>query len=49
VVADVFATHDRRSVLGTYSIERDGDSTLRSYGIYRVLGGELALWKEITG
>jgi branched-chain amino acid transport system substrate-binding protein len=41
VVAAVFATHDRHSVLGTYSITHTGDTTLRRYGVYRVLNGEL--------
>ena len=31
----LFAVRDRASVLGTYSIDRFGDTTLRSYGIYR--------------
>jgi branched-chain amino acid transport system substrate-binding protein len=31
----LFATRDRQSVLGTYSIGRTGDTTLRDYGIYR--------------
>jgi hypothetical protein len=32
----LFSTTDRRSVLGTYGFDRDGDTTLRSYGLYRV-------------
>lgn len=31
-------TSDRASVLGTYSIDKRGDNTLRRYGIYRVSG-----------
>jgi len=31
----LFATRNRQSVLGTYSITPNGDTTLRDYGIYR--------------
>jgi branched-chain amino acid transport system substrate-binding protein len=36
VLAALFSTTDRHSVLGTYSFDGDGDTTLRSYGLYRV-------------
>jgi branched-chain amino acid transport system substrate-binding protein len=36
VVDQVFATKDRDSVLGTYSIDENGDTTLTTYGIYRI-------------
>src|SRR5690349_6761648 len=36
-----FATHDRDSVLGRYSIDGSGDTTLSTYGVYRVEHGEL--------
>jgi branched-chain amino acid transport system substrate-binding protein len=49
VRAALFATRDRRSVLGTYSIDRDGDTTLRRYGAYSIVAGRLALWQAITG
>ena len=32
VVREFFATRDRDSVVGRYSIDRYGDTTLRSYG-----------------
>jgi branched-chain amino acid transport system substrate-binding protein len=32
----LFATKDRHSVLGTYSINTNGDTTLPSYGLYKV-------------
>jgi branched-chain amino acid transport system substrate-binding protein len=32
---------NRQSVLGTYSFDRFGDTTLREYGLYRIRGGEL--------
>jgi branched-chain amino acid transport system substrate-binding protein len=44
----LFATHDRQSVLGTYSIKRDGDTTLRRYGIYGIVGGRMSFWHAIT-
>lgn len=34
-----FATKDRESVLGTYSIDGDGDTSLTDYGGYRVRSG----------
>jgi branched-chain amino acid transport system substrate-binding protein len=45
VRAALFATHDRRSVLGTYSINRDGDTTLRRYGVYGIVDGRLTFWQ----
>jgi branched-chain amino acid transport system substrate-binding protein len=36
VLSALFSTTDRHSVLGTYGFERDGDTTLRSYGLYKV-------------
>jgi branched-chain amino acid transport system substrate-binding protein len=49
VVAAIFATRDRHSVLGTYSIDSDGDTSLRRYGVWRVVDGQLVFWKAITG
>jgi len=37
----LFATKDRKSVLGTYSIDKNGDTTLTDYGAYAVNNGEL--------
>jgi branched-chain amino acid transport system substrate-binding protein len=36
----LFATKDRSSVLGTYSIDKNGDTTLTDYGAYGVKNGE---------
>lgn len=47
VVAAIFSTKDRRSVLGTYSIDPNGDTTLRRYGVYRIVAGRLAFWKAV--
>jgi branched-chain amino acid transport system substrate-binding protein len=37
----LFGTRDRQSVLGTYSIDENGDTTLTDYGIYTIKDGEL--------
>ena len=41
VLKAVFDTEDRESVLGTYSIDENGDTTLTDYGVYTIDGGEL--------
>ena len=48
VRAAIFATRNRRSVLGTYSIDANGDTTLRRYGVYTINGGQLTLLEVIT-
>jgi branched-chain amino acid transport system substrate-binding protein len=48
VVAAMLGTRNRRSVLGTYSIGSDGATTLRRYGVYRVVRGRLSFWKAIN-
>jgi branched-chain amino acid transport system substrate-binding protein len=48
VRAALFATRDRHSVLGTYSIDSDGDTTLRRYGVYTIDAGQLSFWQAIT-
>jgi branched-chain amino acid transport system substrate-binding protein len=48
VRAALFATHDRHSVLGSYSIDRNGDTTLRRYGLYVISSGRLAFWQAIV-
>jgi branched-chain amino acid transport system substrate-binding protein len=47
VVDQLFKTKDRQSVLGTYSIDANGDTTLTDYGLYRIKGGKLAFVKVI--
>ncbi|HEX6024876.1 MAG TPA: branched-chain amino acid ABC transporter substrate-binding protein [Solirubrobacter sp.] len=37
----LFETKDRQSVLGTYSIDENGDTTLTDYGVYKVVDGAL--------
>lgn len=38
---EIFATRDRHGAVGTYDILHDGDTTLRRYGIYRIVNGQL--------
>jgi branched-chain amino acid transport system substrate-binding protein len=42
IISALFDTKDRQSVLGTYSIDENGDTTLTDYGVYTIDGGELA-------
>ena len=41
IIDGLFATKGRDSVLGTYDIDENGDTTLTDYGIYAIKGGEL--------
>jgi branched-chain amino acid transport system substrate-binding protein len=41
IVKALFETKDRDSVLGTYSIDENGDTTLTDYGVYSIDGGTL--------
>jgi len=41
IIKALFDTKDRESVLGTYSIDENGDTTLTDYGVYTIDGGEL--------
>ncbi|HEV2785036.1 MAG TPA: branched-chain amino acid ABC transporter substrate-binding protein [Solirubrobacteraceae bacterium] len=47
IVKALFATKDRSSVLGTYSIDENGDTTLTDYGVYGIEGGELKFDKTV--
>ena len=47
ILAALFDTSDRESVLGTYSIDENGDTTLSDYGVYRVADGELEFDRTI--
>jgi branched-chain amino acid transport system substrate-binding protein len=48
VRSSLFATHDRHSVLGIYSVDRDGDTTLRRYGVYGIVNGHLTFWQAVA-
>ena len=43
----LFETKGRKSVLGTYDIDENGDTTLTDYGVYRVKNGELVFDETI--
>jgi branched-chain amino acid transport system substrate-binding protein len=47
IIKALFDTKDRSSVLGTYSIDENGDTTLTDYGIYAVKDGELVFDKSV--
>jgi len=40
IVKALFATKNRDSPLGTYSIDKNGDTTLTDYGVYKIEGGQ---------
>jgi branched-chain amino acid transport system substrate-binding protein len=41
MIEALFNTKGRESVLGTYDIDENGDTTLTDYGVYSIEGGEL--------
>jgi branched-chain amino acid transport system substrate-binding protein len=43
----LFETRDRESVLGRYSIDDNGDTTLTDYGVYAIQDGELVFDQTI--
>jgi branched-chain amino acid transport system substrate-binding protein len=47
ILEALFATKDRKSVLGTYSIDENGDTSLTDYGVYKIEGGELTFDKTV--
>jgi branched-chain amino acid transport system substrate-binding protein len=47
ILGALFDTADRESVLGTYSIDENGDTTLTDYGVYKVEDGELVFDRTI--
>jgi branched-chain amino acid transport system substrate-binding protein len=46
-VKALFATKNLKSVLGTYSITPTGDTTLTSYGLYKLDNGTLTFYKTL--
>jgi branched-chain amino acid transport system substrate-binding protein len=49
VLKALFATTSRHSVLGTYGFDKNGDTTLKSYGLYKVdSSGDPVFFKTIT-
>ncbi len=49
VAGALFALGSRDGPLGRYRITADGDTSLRSYGVYRVVGGGLRQLETIRG
>jgi len=47
ILKAIFSTKDRQSVLGTYSIDKNGDTTLTDYGVYGVKDGQLVFNQTI--
>jgi branched-chain amino acid transport system substrate-binding protein len=48
VIDRLLATHDRDSVLGVYSMQPNGETTLSSYAIDRVVKGAPVFWRRST-
>jgi branched-chain amino acid transport system substrate-binding protein len=49
VLNELFSTTQRRSVIGTYGFDKDGDTTLRSFGLYKLgSGGDPRFVRTIT-
>ncbi len=49
VLKAIFNTRGRHSVLGTYSIDADGDTTSTVYGVWTIVAGKLHFWKALAG
>jgi len=47
VVNALFDTKNRNSVLGTYSIDKEGDTSLTDYGLYKIATSKLTFDKKI--
>ena len=48
VLHALFATKSRNSVLGAYGFNSNGDTTLKSYGLYNIKAGDPAFLKVLT-
>jgi branched-chain amino acid transport system substrate-binding protein len=48
VIKALFATKTTQSVLGTYGFNKNGDTTLKSYGVYKVTGGVPTFFESVT-
>ena len=47
MIEGLFNTKGRESVLGTYDIDENGDTTLTDYGVYTIKGGELEFGETV--
>jgi branched-chain amino acid transport system substrate-binding protein len=48
VIKQLFATKNRKSILGTYSIDANGDTSLTDYGLYTIKDGLPTYSKKIV-
>ena len=48
IVKALFATKDRDSVLGNYSIDENGDTTLTDYGVYGIDSGQMTFIEKVA-
>jgi len=48
VLSALLAIKSRNSVLGTYGFDKNGDTTLKAYGLYKVVNGQIVFSKTIT-
>ncbi|HTR89428.1 MAG TPA: branched-chain amino acid ABC transporter substrate-binding protein [Solirubrobacteraceae bacterium] len=48
VVDALFAQGEHDSVIGPYAIEADGETTLASYGVDRIVNGSPVFWRELN-
>ena len=48
IIEEIFKTKDRDSVLGTYSIDKNGDTSLTDYGLYTIKNGIPEYSKKIV-
>jgi branched-chain amino acid transport system substrate-binding protein len=49
VIDIIHSTKDRESVLGRYSIDKNGDTSITAYGVYKIKAGDLSFLKQIKG
>jgi branched-chain amino acid transport system substrate-binding protein len=49
VINALFNTKNRSSVLGTYSIDKNGDTSITDYGLYKIVGGQPVFDKVVKG
>jgi branched-chain amino acid transport system substrate-binding protein len=47
MIEALFNTEDRESVLGTYDIDENGDTTITDYGVYKIEAGELVFDRTV--
>ncbi len=47
VLDAILSAKGRKSVLGTYDIDKNGDTTLTDYGVFKISGGELTFDRKV--